>query len=211
MKLAWDEARKSTGPAISSDLPMRPGALPLAKVCFWASSPQTRCVVDDAISDIVSQGFDAGIRARERVARGMVAVRLYPKVRYVVAASPDYFERAGVPQKPAELLSHRCIVMLFSAGNRYDDWEFAGKNGDFKVSVESHLIVNDFPAMTQAAVAGAGLIYQAEHVLSDELASGRLRECLARHSATSDGYFLYFPKRLQRDPKLRAFIDHFKL
>lgn len=169
------------------------------------------CIVDDAISDIVSQGFDAGVRARERVARGMVAVRLYGRVRYVVAAAPAYYERAGTPHKPADLLSHRCIVMRFSAGNSYDDWEFAGRRGDFKVSVESHLVVNDFPAMNQAALAGAGLIYQAEHVIADHLASGRLRECLARHSATSEGYFLYFPKRLQRDPKLRAFIDHFKL
>lgn len=180
---------------------------------FFERYPRIKleCVVEDAISDIVSLGFDAGIRARERVARGMVAVRLYPKVRYVVAASPDYFERAGVPQRPADLLGHRCIVMLFSAGNRYADWEFAGKSGDFKVSVESHLVVNDFPAMNQAAVAGAGLIYQAEHVLADELARGQLRECLARYSATSEGYFLYFPRRLQREPKLRAFIEHFKL
>lgn len=172
---------------------------------------QLECVVDDAISDIVSQGFDAGVRAREQVARGMIAVRLYPKIRYVVAASPDYFERAGTPQKPAELLDHRCVVMRFSAGSRYDDWEFASKGGDFKVSVKSSLVVNDFPAMTQAAVAGAGLIYQAEHVLKAELESGRLRECLSRFSAHSEGYFLYFPRRLQHDPKLRAFIDHFKL
>jgi DNA-binding transcriptional LysR family regulator len=77
--------------------------------------------------------------------------------------------------------------------------------------VKSSLVVNDFPAMTQAAVAGAGVIYQAEHVLRAELEAGRLRECLARFSAHSEGYFLYFPRRLQHDPKLRAFIDHFKL
>lgn len=180
---------------------------------FFERYPQVQleCVVEDALSDIVSQGFDAGIRAREQVARGMVAVRLYPKVRYVVAASPEYFEGAGAPEKPAELLGHRCVVMRFSAGNTYDDWEFAGKRGDFKVSVSSSLLVNDFPAMTQAALAGAGLIYQAEHVLRAELESGRLRECLSRYSAHSEGYFLYFPRRLQHDPKLRAFIEHFKL
>jgi DNA-binding transcriptional LysR family regulator len=174
-------------------------------------SVQLECVIDDAITDIVSQGFDAGVRARERVARGMVAVRLYPKIRYVVAAAPSYLERVGTPQKPADLLEHRCVVMRFAPGNAYDDWEFGSKSGDFKVSVKSCLRVNDFPAMTQAALAGAGLIYQAEHVLARELASGALVECLHRFSAYSEGYFLYFPQRLQYDPKLRAFIDHFKL
>jgi DNA-binding transcriptional LysR family regulator len=180
---------------------------------FFDRYPSIRleCVVEDALADIVAQGFDAGVRARERVARGMVAVRLYPPIRYVVAGSPAYFERAGMPKIPADLLAHRCIVMRFSSGNLYDDWEFAGKSGDFKVAVDSHLLVNDFPAMTQAAVAGAGLIYQAEHVVKRELENRQLWECLSRHSATSEGYFLYFPRRLQHDPKLRAFIDHFKL
>ncbi len=180
---------------------------------FFERYPQVQleCIVDDSLTDIVSQGFDAGVRAREQVARGMVAVRLHPKIRYVVAGSPDYFERAGVPQKPADLLEHRCVVMRFSAGNSYEDWEFAGKGGDFKVSVKRSLVVNDFPALTQAALAGAGLLYQAEHVLERELESGQLRECLARYSAYSEGYFLYFPRRLQHDPKLRAFIEHFKL
>jgi DNA-binding transcriptional LysR family regulator len=180
---------------------------------FFERHPQVQleCIVDDALSDIVSQGFDAGVRAREQVARGMIAVRLYPRVRYVVSASPAYFERAGTPQKPADLLEHRCIVMRFSGGNSYDDWEFEGRGGEFKVSVKPSLTVNDFPAMTQAAVAGAGLIYQAEHVVQRELGAGQLRECLARYSAHSEGYFLYFPQRLRRDPKLRAFIEHFKL
>ncbi len=180
---------------------------------FMARYPsvQLECVVDDEITDIVAQGFDAGVRAREQVASGMVAVRLYPKIRYVVAGAPAYFERAGMPQRPADLLAHRCILMRFGRGSTYSDWEFAGKSGELKVSVKPALIVNDFPAVNQAAVAGAGLLYNAEHVVQRELAEGTLRECLSRYSVYSEGYFLYFPRRLRHEPKLRAFIDHFKL
>jgi DNA-binding transcriptional LysR family regulator len=172
---------------------------------------QLECVIDDEISDIVSQGFDAGVRAREQVARGMVTVRLHPKVRYVVAAPPRSFERTDTPRKPAELLAHRAIVTRFGRGGVYDDWEFSMQSGEVKVTVKPALIVNDVPAQVLAALGGAGLIYQAEHVLRRELASGALVECLARHSVSSEGYFLYFPRRLQHEPKLRAFIDHFKL
>ena len=168
------------------------------------------CVIDDEISDIVSQGFDAGVRAREQVATGMVAVRLYPKIRYVVAGAPSYFDRAGTPQKPADLLHHHCILMRFGRGSTYSDWEFAGKSAELKVSVKASLIANDFSAVTRAAVAGAGLMYNAEHVIQRELQAGTLRECLARYSVFSEGYFLYFPRRQLNEPKLRAFIEHFR-
>lgn len=172
---------------------------------------QLECVIDDAMTDIVGQGCDAGVRAREQVATGMVAVRLYPKIRYVVAGSPSYFEHAGTPQKPADLLGHRCVLMRFGTGSTYSDWEFAGKAGEIKVSVQASVIANDATSVALAATAGAGLMYQAEHVIAGELGDGRLRECLTKFAVHSEGYFLYFPRHQQHEPKLRAFIDHFKL
>ena len=218
LELAFEGARAQAGApsgTLRINLPsvvFEPVIAPrLASFVSKYPSVQLECVVDDAISDIVSQGFDAGVRAREQVASGMVAVRLYPKIRYVVAGAPSYFERAGIPQKPADLLAHRCILMRFGRGSTYGDWEFTSKAGEVKVSVKASLIANDFAAVTQAALAGAGLMYNAEHVVQRELREGTLKECLSRFSVYSEGYFLYFPRHAQNEPKLRAFIDHFKL
>jgi DNA-binding transcriptional LysR family regulator len=46
-------------------------------------------------------------------------------------------------------------------------------------------------------------------VIAAELSRAELAPCLEAHQVTSDGYFLYFPKRARSEPKLRAFVDHF--
>jgi len=64
--------------------------------------------------------------------------------------------------------------------------------------------------MTGAALAGDGLIYYAEEFLSDHLKSKKLEIVLGQYAARSDGFYLYYPKRSQMLPKLRAFVDHLK-
>ena len=44
---------------------------------------------DDGLADVVKEGFDAGIRAGDDIAGGMVVVRLTPPFRTLIAASPD--------------------------------------------------------------------------------------------------------------------------
>jgi DNA-binding transcriptional LysR family regulator len=58
---------------------------------------------DDALSDVVGEGFDAGIRSGEVIAGDMVAVRLTPPFRTVVAAPQDYIARKGRPKSIADL------------------------------------------------------------------------------------------------------------
>jgi DNA-binding transcriptional LysR family regulator len=54
---------------------------------------------------------------------------------------------------------------------------------------------------------GLGLAYVAESEARADLASGRLRPVLQDYLRPSAGAFLYFPERMQTQPKLRAFID----
>lgn len=50
-------------------------------------------IADDSLTDIVSERFDAGIRLGEQVAKDMIAVRIGPDIRLVVAGSPDYLAK----------------------------------------------------------------------------------------------------------------------
>jgi DNA-binding transcriptional LysR family regulator len=45
----------------------------------------------DALTDIVAERFDAGIRIGERIERDMIAVRVTDELPLVVAGSPAYF------------------------------------------------------------------------------------------------------------------------
>ncbi len=58
---------------------------------------QVEVFVDNAMTDIVAAGFDAGIRLGETIAEDMVAVRLTLPFRTVIVASPDYLAARGKP------------------------------------------------------------------------------------------------------------------
>lgn len=64
---------------------------------------------DDALVDIVAEGYDAGIRLGEMIAQDMVAVRLTPPFRPTMVASPAYLSARGAPRSITELQKHNCI------------------------------------------------------------------------------------------------------
>lgn len=57
-------------------------------------------IVDYGLTDIVAEGFDAGVRLGEQVAKDMIAVRMGPDMRMAVVGSPAYFERNPKPGTP---------------------------------------------------------------------------------------------------------------
>ncbi len=162
---------------------------------------------EDAKSDIVGSGFDAGIRLSDILAKDMVAIKLFGPVHFVTAASPAYFEKYGRPEHPKDLLTHNCILTRLGSGI-YDRWEFENKGKEFQVHVKGSLIMNESSFQINAAMKGHGIIYTAEDSIRDELKSGELELVLEKYKTWSSGYYLYYPKTSQVLPKLRAFIDH---
>ena len=164
---------------------------------------------EDQTSDVVEKGFDAGIRLSDILAKDVVALKLFGPVRFATAASPKYLDKAGRPKHPKDLLSHNCIRPRLGAG-LYERWEFEQRGKEFQVQVKGSLILNDSLLMIDAAVDGIGIIYSTEDAIKSQLRSGMLEIVLGQFASTSAGFYLYYPKRSQVLPKLRAFIDHIK-
>jgi DNA-binding transcriptional LysR family regulator len=164
---------------------------------------------EDAQADVVERGFDAGIRLSDILAKDVVAMKLFGPVRFVIVGSPKYFNKMGRPKHPKELLSHNCMCVRLGAG-LYDRWEFEHRGSAFQVQVKGSLIFNDSLLLMNAAIDGLGLMYSTEDAVRDKVSAGKLEIVLNQFSATSTGFYLYYPKRSQVLPKLRAFIDHIK-
>ena len=81
--------------------------------------------VDNGLTDIVGDRFDAGVRLGEQVAKDMIAVRIAPDMRMAVVGSPAYLQRAGTPQTPWDLAQHRCINLRLPTRGGLYAWEFA--------------------------------------------------------------------------------------
>ncbi|NKJ38604.1 LysR family transcriptional regulator [Rhizobium sp. SG570] len=162
---------------------------------------------DERLTDIVSEGFDAGIRIGEMIAQDMVAIRLTPPFRSVVVASPAYISRHGRPTTLGELSNHNCIgYRLIRSGGLYQ-WEFVEDGRDVAVTVGGQAIVTEAHSAIELALAGIGLAYAFEPLVQADIQAGRLVHVLADYAVTEGGLFLYFPRRAELAPKLRAFID----
>ena len=165
-------------------------------------------VIDDALSDIAGDGFDAGIRVGARLQKDMVAVRLTPDVELLAVASPDYLAQHGEPRTPDDLDTHACINWRFPGSGKIAGWEFASHDRTIEVFGEGRVISNHQHIIVPAALQGLGILYAYnDDDIADALRDGRLKRVLADWSATVPGLFLYYSSRRHMLPALRAFID----
>jgi DNA-binding transcriptional LysR family regulator len=163
--------------------------------------------VEDRFVDIVSAGFDAGVRLSEAIDPDLTAVRLTPPFRFVVAGAPRYLAARGRPRRPRDLLKHDCIGFRRSATGTLYAWEFERRGRAETVAVRGRFASNDPDLMLRAARAGLGLVYLNEQQLAPAVARGELELVLEDHAPRVPGFFLYFPSRAQHQPKIRAFIE----
>ncbi len=174
---------------------------------FVRACPRVRLEVatDDALVDIVREGFDAGIRFGESLAQDMVAVPFGPSQRFAVVASPEYFAAHPAPRVPADLLGHACIGIRFPSGVPYR-WEFEKDGHQTAVAVEGPLLLDDFALILAATRAGLGVALLFEAQAKTDLTSGRLVRALEDWCPPFPGLHLYYPGRRQPPAALRAFV-----
>ncbi len=164
-------------------------------------------VVQDAFVDVLAEGFDAGIRYDESIARDMIAVPLGPRrQRYAVAAAPAYLAAHGEPRHPRELLAHRCIRHRFENGHALA-WELEKDGEVIRLRPEGPLIANSTEMELAAAEQGLGIISGFEEMLAPALASGALLPVLRDWWQAFPGPCLYYPSRRLMPAPLRAFVD----
>jgi len=162
---------------------------------------------NEALTDIVAQRFDAGIRIGERIERDMIAVRVTDELPLVVVGSPAYFAQRGRPKSPKDLVAHDCIRTRFASGT-YLPWRFRVKRRDLEVRVEGRLVVNSVSLARRAAVEGLALMQTPLLLITSDLSEGKLTTVLEQWAPTPvTGFFLYYPSRRQMRPPLKALLD----
>lgn len=162
--------------------------------------------IDSALTNIVEERFDAGIRLGEQLAKDMIAVKVGPDLRMAVVATPSYFATRGVPETPNDLTRHSCInIRLPSAGGLYV-WEFARDGRDVHVRVEGQFLVNDMNTNVKAAEAGIGIAIAMEDLVLPQIRDGRLQRVLDDWCPPFSGYHIYYPSRRQLTPAFEVVL-----
>ena len=168
---------------------------------------QVEIIVDYGLTDIVAEGFDAGVRMGEQVAKDMIAVPIGPQMRMAVVASPAYFERYRLPETPQDLTAHRCINIRLPTYGGVFPWDLEKDGREVKVRAEGQLVFNSLGMRLSSALDGLGVAYMPEDQALPYIADGRLIRVLKDWCPPFPGYHLYYPSRRQQSPALALLAD----
>lgn len=179
----------------------------LSKVLHEYPDINVEVSVDYALSDIVSQRYDAGVRLGNQVAKDMIAVRIGPDLRIAVVGSPGYFATRPVPVTPQDLTEHNCINLRLPTHGRLLPWDFAKGKQEVKLRVDGQWTFNNSSSIVKAALADYGLAFVPEDMVLEHIGAGRLVRVLDDWCDPYPGYHLYYPSRRQSSRAMGVIIE----
>jgi DNA-binding transcriptional LysR family regulator len=179
----------------------------LAKLLPHYPDIKVEIVVDYGLSNIVAEGYDAGVRSGEQVAKDMIAVRIGPDLRMAVVGAPSYFRKRTEPKKPQDLVGHNCINLRLPSHGGVYAWEFEKAGRELRVRVEGQMICNGANQMLNTALAGLGLAYIPQDIAEPYLTKGRLKRVLADWCQPYSGYHLFYPSRRQSSAAFNLVVE----
>lgn len=155
--------------------------------------------------DIIDNNVDVAIRTREYEADSNITIRRLAEMRRLLAASPVYLERHGMPATPDDLAHHR--MLIYSYANRPDELRFTRASRSHAVKIKPFIEANDGQIIRSAAIDGLGILVQPSYIVHNDIVAGRLVPVLGDNELPRLMMNIAYPSRRHLSAKVRAFID----
>jgi DNA-binding transcriptional LysR family regulator len=160
--------------------------------------------LNDRFIDPIEEGVDVTIRIGVLADSSLIARRLAPARRVLVAA-PRYLKQFGRPKSPDDLARHRCLN--YGHSTMLQRWRLTRDGETFSLAINSVLCSNNGDVLRAAAVAGQGIAKLPTFLVGPDIRDGRLKIVLAQFPPVDLGVFaLYAPNRYLA-AKTRLLID----
>lgn len=189
-------------------MPVSFGVLRLASLinAFMLEHPnlEVEMGLDDNYIDLVSSGFDVGIRIGSLDDPALLVREIMPCV-HKVCASPDYLRRHGTPLKPDDLRRHVCLS--YTNRSQTSQWQFQMDGRWNSIPIPTRLLANNGEVLVQAAIDGLGLIAVPTFFTERALHTGELVEVLSDFPLRNSHIYAVCQPGRPVPAKIRAFID----
>lgn len=127
----------------------------------------------DRFVALAAEGQDCAIRVGQLADSAMVAQKLCHNER-IICASPDFFQRVGMPTTPSDLLAlpwvclpwQTRLALLDAKGRRRDE------------TVSASVLISNSDMLTTATVQGLGFAIKSRLAVQEELEAGTLVEVM---------------------------------
>ena len=162
---------------------------------FMTSYPDVKVEVtlNDRFIDPIEEGFDLTIRIASLSDSSLIARKLAP-ARRVLVASPSYFMKHGEPADPADLANHRCLN--YGHTTTLQRWQLTKGGKTVNVTIKSVLCSNNGDVLRAAALAGQGITQLPTFLVGPDIVAGQLQIALPDYPPAQLGiYALYAPNK----------------
>lgn len=172
---------------------------------FLAEHPalDVEVVLDDHNVDLIEGGIDVALRMGDLADSGLTARKIVQGRRLVIG-TPAYFEKAGEPLTPPELIAHQAIVYDQRGGGAV--WTFQQGTAETAVTVRGRLRISAAEGIREAILASLGLTISSEWMFAPELRSGTVKAVLQDWTLPPIDLWAVFPTGRRASAKARAFI-----
>lgn len=156
--------------------------------------------------NLAEEGFDVCIRFGHIPDARIVARKIATNRRYL-CASPEYLKKYGVPQSPADLQHHKCIV-IHQANSSVGTWHLSNGVSSETIKVRGTVVSNDGEAAVLLALRGLGILERSEWHVAPYIRSGQLQLLLSDWELPAADIYVVYPVKKNLSAKVRAFVDH---
>ncbi|PXW61467.1 LysR family transcriptional regulator [Methylobacterium sp. B4] len=161
---------------------------------------QINCRYSDRYVDLVTEGFDCGIRVGYLADSNLVARRIGSfSVR--LFASPDYIAKRGVPEKPEDVPGHPAVMI------GTETWTFSAGGKSFPVRPTGRFRADSAVAIAEATAAGAGITALPDVIAEPYVAAGSLVPIMLGYALPSIGMFVVRPPGQHPSRKVQALTE----
>jgi len=174
---------------------------------FMAQYPMI--TVDVHMSDmhvnVIEGEFDVVLRLTSRLEDSSLLCKKLKAYHFTACASPEYFEKFGMPMVPKDIKNHRCLVYSQQGDRR--KWQFMKNQKVTDVYIEPFLQSNNSTLFTEALLAHQGIALIPNFVVENEISLGKLIPVLTDYSAHELNLYSLRPADHMLSMRLKLFND----
>jgi DNA-binding transcriptional LysR family regulator len=162
--------------------------------------------LDDALSDMITEGYDVGFRAGQMKDTTMVVREIAP-LHFVVCGAPSYLARHGVPEKPEDLVRHNCLRLRRTAAAGELTWRLGPNEAHATSPIVGNFLGNDITTLVVAAQHGYGLTFAPLPLVLPLFRAKSLVPVLTNWMAQPAHLFMHYPNRRNLPARVRSFVN----
>ena len=163
---------------------------------------------DNRQVDLIGQGFDAAIGGGFELPQGVVARKLAPAHR-VLVASADYLQKHEAIAEPDDLQRHDGILIRSPQTGRVRSWQLISSGSQLcqPLTLKTRMTMSDSEAACATAAQGLGIALVSMPFAVGYLEAGTLKRVLPDWYIDDGNISIYYAEHKLLPGKTRAFVE----